>query len=100
MGKLKLLLIMPYMFIYGVQREPYLPEPYTFEFKNSYAYQYIPSIDQAINPIDFHSNNNFCFSSLIALIGKAKQHFSNPSFDISLSHTDTMATAFVIAYVN
>lgn len=36
----------------------------------------------------------------IILLGKAKKHFSNPVFDVSLSHTDTLATAFVIAYEN
>lgn len=34
----------------------------------------------------------------ITLSDNVKKHFSNPSFDISISHTDMMATAFVIAY--
>lgn len=36
----------------------------------------------------------------VTLLDNAKKHFSNPSFDISLSHTDSMATAFIIAYEN
>jgi holo-[acyl-carrier protein] synthase len=35
---------------------------------------------------------------ILELINNAKEHFNNPSFDLSISHTDSMATAFVIAY--
>ena len=83
------------MFIYGVQREPYLPEPYTFEFKNSYAYQYIPSIDQAINPIDFHSNNNFCFSSLSGAFNEGQAIF----FELGANATSLSSFNFFQATV-
>lgn len=64
MSRLIWLLVLVHLTLYGIQREPFLPAPYTFEFKNTYAYQYIPSIDQAINPIDYHSHNNFYFCAL------------------------------------
>lgn len=74
------LLLIP-LYLFSLQSEPSLPAPYTFEFKNSYAYQYIPSIDQAINPIDFHSHNNFYLTSISGSLQEGQAMFLELGFN-------------------
>jgi hypothetical protein len=75
-----LFLIAPF-YLVALQKEPALPAPYTFEYNNSYTYQYVPTIDQAINPIDFHSHNNFYYTSLSGSFKEGQALFLGVGFN-------------------
>ena len=66
-----------------LQKDASLYAPYTFSFNNGYTYQYVPSIDQGINPIDFHSHNNLYETSISGALVEGQDFFVGMGFNTS-----------------